>query len=121
MPTNYQVAETKKENPMLGLIGFIILVVVGGFSFAVSGPALHFLRTAHVTVGMSGIKLLPLEFPANWSPLANQMAVAFGIFLVVFAIAMIILFLFMKPSTQDEYSVSLDVMRREVEARKKVR
>lgn len=122
MPTNYQVAdEGKKENPMLGLIGFIILVVVGGFSFAVSGPVLGYLTTANVTIGMSGIQLLPLAFPAGWSTLADRAAVTFGIFLVVFVLAMIVLFMFMKPSSQDERSVSLDDMRREVAERKRRR
>jgi len=122
MPTNYQVADDgKKENPMQGLIGFIILVVVGGISFLVSGPVLGFLTTANLTLGMSGIKLLPLAFPANWSQLADQAAVAFGLFMILMVIMMIILFTFMKPSTQGETSVSMDQMRREVEARKRVR
>ncbi len=123
MPTNYQVANEgeKKENPMLGLIGFIIIVVIGGFSFLVSGPVLNYLTTANVTLGLSGIKLLPLAFPPEWSRLGDQVAVAFGIFMIIFVIAMIILFMFMKPSTQSENSVSLEDMRREVEARKRRR
>ena len=122
MPANVKIADDdSKENPMLGLIGFIIMIVVGGFAFAVSGPVVRYLTTANVKIGMSGIALLPLKFPEDWSPLANQLAVAFGIFLVIFVIAMVILFMFMKPASQDERSVSLDVMRKEVEARKKIR
>jgi len=122
MPTNYQVAdEGEKENPMLGLIGFIILVVVGGFSFLISGPILGFLTTANVTLGQSGIKLLPLTFPAEWSQLADQAAIAFGIFLIVFVLSMIVLFSFMKPSTESETSVSMEQMRQEVAARKRRR
>ena len=123
MPSNYQVANEgeKKENPMLGLIGFIIIVVIGGFSFLVSSPVLDFLTTANVTLGLSGIKLLPLTFPADWSRLGDQAAVAFGIFMIVFVIAMIILFTFMKPSTESEMSVSLEDMRKEVAERKRRR
>ena len=119
MPTNYEVADSKEQNPMLGLIGFIMLVVVGGISYLISGPFTQYLKTAHVTIGATGLKLLPLYFPADWSPLASQLAVAFFIFLVLFVVAMIILFTFMRPSTRTETSVSIDVLRQEKAAKKK--
>ena len=122
MPVNVEIADNKKEqNPMLGLIGFIIMVVVGGISFLISGPLTRYLTTAHLTVGMTGLKLLPVKFPPDWSPLAGQLAVAFGVFLVVFVFSMLILFIFMKPPSKDEMNVDIDILRKEVEARKKVR
>lgn len=120
MPTNYEVVDSSREqNPMLGLIGFIMLIVVGGVSYLISGPFTQYLTTAHVTVAASGLQLLPLSFPANWSPLAGQLAVAFFVFLVIFALAMIVLFMFMRPSTRTETSVSVDVLRQEKAARRK--
>lgn len=122
MPTNYEVADSSREqNPMLGLIGFILLIVVGGFSYFVSAPLTVYLTTAHVTAGATGLKLLPLSFPADWSPLASQLSVAFFVFLVLFVVLMIIFFLFMRPSSQSETSVSVDVMRQEKAAKKKKR
>jgi hypothetical protein len=119
MPNYETVDLSKQESPMSGLVGFIILIVVGGFSFLVSGPVQRFLMTANVSLGPA--KLLPIQFPAGWSPLVNQAAVAFGLFLIIFVLAMIVLFLFMKPRTYDERNVSLDDMRKEVEARKRRR
>lgn len=120
MPSNYTVADKNEQNPMLGLIGFIVIVVTGGISFIISGPLTRYLTTAHVNVGMANLPLLPLKFPEDWSPLGGQMAVAFAIFMIIFAIAMIILFMFMRPSSQSETSVNLDVLRKEVQERKKV-
>lgn len=120
MPTNYEVADTSNEqNPMLGLIGFIMLIVVGGISFLVSGPLLHYLTTTDLRLGMSGIKVLPIFFPSTWSPLGSQAAVAFVVFLFMFAIVMIILFMFMRPSNRGDTSVSIDVLRQEKAAKKK--
>jgi hypothetical protein len=120
MPTNYEVADASKEqNPMLGLIGFVMLVVVGGVSYLISAPLTTYVTTAHVTLGATGLKLLPVLFPSDWSPLAGQLAVAFFIFLILFIVVMIILFMFMRPSTRSEMSVSVDVLRQEKAAKKK--
>jgi hypothetical protein len=122
MPTNLEVVDKSKEqNPMLGLFGFIVLVVVGGVSFLISGPLTQYLTTARVTIGAANIKLLPIKFPVDWSPLADQLAVTLVVFLIIFVIVMIIMFMFMKPSSEGEMSVNLDVMRKEVQDRKKVR
>ena len=120
MPQNYEIVdERKRQNPMLGLIGFIVIVLIGGGSFAVSGPVTNYLQTATLVLGASGIKLLPIAFPPDWSPLANQLAVTAGLFLVLFVIAMGIMFIFMTPSSQDDTTVSMDTMRQEAKARKK--
>ena len=122
MPTNYEIADARKEqNPMIGLIGFIMIIVVGGVSFLLSIPLTTYFKTTRLTLGMSGLQVLPLKFPQGWSPLGQQLAVTAGLFLVLFVISMVILFMFMKPSSEDETSVNLDVMRKEVEARKKHR
>src|SRR5512139_3372025 len=107
---NYQISdESKRDNPMLGLIGFIVLIVLGGLSFAVSGAAVRFLSTANVVLGTA--RVLPIKFPPTWSPLGHQAVVAFGIFMILFVIAMIIMFTFMKPPGTSELDVSLDQMR----------
>lgn len=120
MPQNYEIVdESKRQNPMSGLIGFIVIIIVGGVSFAISGPVTNFLQTTNLVLGASGIKLLPLTFPADWSPLGNQLAVTAGLFLVMFVIVMGVMFTFMTPSTQSETSVSMDSIRQEAKARKK--
>jgi hypothetical protein len=120
MPQNYQVVdESKRQNPMLGLIGFIVIVLIGGGSFAVSGPVTNYLQTATVVLGASGIKILPIAFPPDWSPLANQLAVTAGLFIVLFVIAMLIMFIFMTPAGQDDLSVNMNTIRQEAKARKK--
>jgi hypothetical protein len=119
---NYEtVDESKRPNPMLGLIGFIILIVVGGISFALSGPIMVWLQTAQVVIGPSAIKVLPIQFPPDWSPLGDQTAVAFGVFLLVFGVIMLVLFSFMRPSFSDPRDVSLDTLRREAAERKRRR
>ena len=120
MPQNYEIVDDRKRpNPMSGLIGFIVIVLIGGGSFAVSGPVTNYLQTATVVLGASGIKILPLAFPPDWSPLANQLAVTAGLFLVLFVIVMAVMFIFMTPASQDELSVNMDTMRQEAKARKK--
>jgi len=122
MPQNFEtVDESKRPNPMSGLIGFIVIVVIGGFSFAVSAPVTHWLKTTTVVAGASGLKLLPLIFPPEWPALGQQLAVTAGLFLILFVIAMVLLFAFMRPSTADERSVSMNDMRQEAQARKKRR
>ncbi len=122
MPQNFEVVDkSKQQNPMLGLIGFILIVVLGGFSFGVSGPATAWLQTSTVVLGASGINILPLKFPDTWSPLANQLAVTVGIFLVLFVIAMALMFMFMRPASVTEQSVSMHDMRKEAAARRKAR
>lgn len=119
---NYQVAdEGKKQNPMIGLIGFIVIVVIAAISFVLSGPIMGWLTTANFVLGASGIQVLPLAFPGDWTPIARQLAVAGGLFLILFVIGTGITFIFMTPSTSSDMSVSLDDMRREVEARKRRR
>lgn len=122
MPSNYEVVDhSKEQNPMLGLIGFIMIVVVAGLSYLISIPLTGYLKRAHVVLGASGLNVLPLRFPDGWSLLGQQLAVSAGLFLVLFVISMVILFMFMKPASQDEQSVNLDVLRKEAEARKKRR
>jgi len=120
MPQNYETVDaSKRPNPMLGLIGFIVFVVIGGFAFAISSPVAHWLKTTTVVLGASGIKLLPLAFPPEWGGTGEQLAVTAGLFMTLFVIAMVLMFTFMRPSTADDQSVSMDAMRKEAAARKK--
>jgi len=120
MPQNYEVSDaSKRPNPMLGLIGFIVIVIIGGFSFAVSAPVAYWLKTTTVVAGASGVKILPLAFPPEWPPIGQQLAVTVGLFLILFVLAMVLMFAFMRPSTASEMDVNMDVMRREAAAKKK--
>jgi hypothetical protein len=120
MPSNYEVVDSSKEkNPMLGLIGFIVLVVVGGISYGLSIPLLPYVTKTKMMLGAA--QILPIRFPPDWTPLMNQLAVTFAIFLVLFVISMIVLFMFMKPISQDDQYVNLDVMRQEVKDRRRSR
>jgi hypothetical protein len=105
---------------MLGLIGFIILVVVAGLSFAVSGAVVNVLQTTQLTIG-AGIHVLPIQFPPDWPVLVDQLAVAFGLFIVLFALIMIVMISLMRPPNTSEADVSMEVLRREAKAKKKRR
>jgi predicted acyltransferase len=120
MPQNFEIVdESKRQNPMLGLIGFIVVILIGGGSFAVSGPVTNYLQTANVVLGASGVKILPMAFPPDWSQLGNQLAVTAGLFLILFVIAMLLMFIFMTPKSEGETSVSMDTIRQEAKARRK--
>src|SRR5262245_34586395 len=120
MPSNYEVVDSSREpNPMLGLIGFIVLLVVGGISYGLSIPVYPYVSKKTMMLGAA--QVLPIRFPPDWTPLMNQLAVAFAIFLILFVISMVLLFVFMRPHTADDRSIDLNVMRQEVKDRKRVR
>lgn len=84
---NYQEASTKKANPLLPFLGFLMLVILGGFAFLVAPYVLEFLTSTEWSFGPAPV--LPLSFPPDWPPIAMRSAVAFGLFLVLFAVTMI--------------------------------
>ena len=90
MTTQYDKRDEKgkKQNPFLPIVGFILLVGLGGFSYAVAPTARHFLETTRFRP--SGINILPMAFPTDWPDPAVNAAVALAIFVILFGLAMLI-------------------------------
>jgi hypothetical protein len=99
------------------LIGFGVLVVLGGLSYALSDLVIGYLTTAHLVIGTFSV--LPLLFPAEWPHIAKQAAVAFVLFMIMFVIAMIAMFSVITPPGEDETTISLADVRADKERRKK--
>ncbi len=107
---NYQQIDTRKANPLLPLIGFIIILAFGGFAYLVSPAVGQWLSTTNWTV--VGTSVLPMRFPAGWSEVTVRLAISSGIFLVLFVLAMILMFLVMGTS-RSETDISLGELRAE--------
>ncbi len=103
----------KGQSPLGPLVGFILLIVVGGFSVLAAPSVTTWLQTANLTFGALGWKVLPIQFPAGWPPIVSHGLVALVLFGVVFTVLMIVLFALMKPPTEE-----LDVELKTVRARK---
>jgi hypothetical protein len=74
---NYQEAEAKKGNPYIALIGFIIIVLVGGISYLAAPMVKTWLTTT--SWSLAGTRVLPIRFPA-WDAMTQDLAVAAGLF-----------------------------------------
>jgi hypothetical protein len=113
---NYREVSTKKVNPLLPFIGFIVLLVTGGLSYLAAPRVAVWLTEARWVLGVT--QVLPLSFPTSWSPLTIQLAVASGMFLVIFVIAMTFLFVVMGTS-RGPMDVSVGELREERKRRAK--
>lgn len=114
MSPAYVEAEKKRRVDPLGpVLGFIILLVGGGFSWLVAPRVINWMQTAEVNFGFFG-PILPITFPATWSPIFQRLAIGGFMFLVFFIIAMIVMMALMGGSAQGE----LDVTMREVREKK---
>lgn len=85
--------ETKDEGPkpMRPIYGFIVFVIVGAISAAVSGSVLRYVTTNTLKLGALGLPVLPINFPPEWPSLLRQGVVGLVIFLFLFVIAIIFL------------------------------
>jgi hypothetical protein len=110
---NYTVQEDTAPNPLMPLLGFIVFLIVGGLAFWSSPSVVHWLSSAHMSLAGGLLPVLPIEFPAKWSPIAKQLVVSVAMFMVFFTIVMTALFFFMKPPNVSDSSVSLNQMRKE--------
>lgn len=90
----------KKEgpNPFLPIVGFILLVGFGGFSYVIAPNVRHFLETTRYR--LATLQVLPMTFP-DWPDNAVNGVVAFIIFLIFFSIAMVVA-LILIPSKRTE-------------------
>lgn len=109
---NYVEAEKKQQNPMLPIIGFVMILILGGAAYLISPVVVTWLRTTHFSLG-GLITVLPIAFPKGWSPLANQLIVAAFLFILLFALVMSGMFFVSGKSAVGEDDVSLDEIRRE--------
>jgi hypothetical protein len=109
---NYVEAEKKQQSPMLPIIGFVVILIVGGAAFLVSPRVVTWLGTTHFSLG-GLITVLPIAFPKGWSPLANQLAVTAFMFILLFTIVMSGILFFIGKSVVGETDVNLDDIRRE--------
>jgi hypothetical protein len=119
--SNVQHKSTEKKGSPLGpLIGFIMFIVIGGLSYVISPAVVHYAETAHVTFGSFGWKLLPIAFPAGWPDILKNLIVTGLLFLILFVVAMIILFSIMKPA-RGEMDIGLEQIRAQKAKKKKAR
>ena len=114
--TNYREVSHERTNPLLPVIGFVVILLTGGLAyFSASAVAVWLTRTTWV---LGATQVLPLSFPSTWSPDIVRLAVAAGMFLLVFVIEMILLFIVM-GSARGPMDVSIGEMREEKKRRAK--
>jgi hypothetical protein len=107
----------KKANPMLPLIGFVVMVLGGGFSYLVAPGVINFLQTTTFVFGSFGA-ILPITFPSEWPPAVLRLVIAGTMFLVIFTLMMVVIFAITK-TPEEESHVDISDVRKEVQARKK--
>ena len=97
---------------------FIVFLIVGGLAYWVSPRVVRWLARTHFTLG-GMIPVLPIEFPAEWPPIAHNLVVTFALFFVIFAIVMsVVMFMMKPPGTGD---VTIETMRKEAKKRSRRR
>ena len=108
------------NNPLGPIVGFFVLLIVGGGVYLASPAIITWLGNTSLTFGAFGWQILPLLMPPSWPPLMQRLVITGFGFMIVFIMVVIVLMLFMKPE-QDEISVNLNDIRREKAARQKGR
>lgn len=87
---NYkQMDQRPKANPLTPFIGFVMILVIGGFSFLIAPAAARFLTETNYSLGAFGWKILPIVFPATWPDILVRVLISLGLFLFLFTILMI--------------------------------
>lgn len=102
--------EKKKGDPLGPLLGFIILIVGGGFSWIVAPRVIVWMENTRFVFGFLG-PVLPIQFPDTWSSLVQRLVIGGFMFLIFFVIAMIVLLALMGSSHQGELDVSIKEVR----------
>ncbi len=88
----------KGPNPFLPIVGFILMVGIGGLAYLFAPTVRRYVETNRLAV--MGTQILPLTFP-DWPDVAVNAAIAFIFFLVFFSIAMF-LALALSPQRRSE-------------------
>jgi hypothetical protein len=113
--------EEKETNPLLSLIGFVVLIVLGILSFFVSPRIVRWLTTTELKLGALGLPVLPITFPETWPFIVDRLVVTLIMFIIFFAIGMIVWSAIAKPPEIDERDVSIAKLRAEKAKSKKRR
>lgn len=100
----------KKADPLGPLLGFLILIVGGGFSWIVAPRAIVWLENTRFVFGFLG-PVLPIQFPDNWPSLMQRLVVSGFMFLIFFVIAMIVIMALMGTSQQGDMDISMKEVR----------
>ena len=107
---NFVEVEQQKSTAWVPLIGFIFLVILAAIAFLLAPTAQEWLTTTKWVAGST--KVLPIRFPGAWSPIMVRSAVAFMVWLPLFAITMIGLLMVM-GSGMGSTDISLKEIREE--------
>jgi hypothetical protein len=105
-----QYAEQKKRDPLGPLLGFIILIVGGAFSWIVAPGVIDWMENTHFVFGFLG-PVLPIHYPDNWPSLIQRLVTGGFMFLVFFVIAMVVIMAMAGSSHQGELDVSIKEVR----------
>lgn len=96
MSVRWKDDKDKRPNPLQPFIGFVVLIVLGGFSFLAAPTVVKALTTAEFSMGFLG-PVLPITFPDTWSPLISQTVIALVLMFALFSLVMILMIPFLKP------------------------
>lgn len=105
-----QYAEKKKSDPLGPLLGFVILLVGGAFSWIIAPRVIFWMENTHFVFGFLG-PVLPIQFPEDWSGLTQRLIIGGFMFLVFFVIAMIVIMAMMGSAHQGELDVNIQEVR----------
>ena len=110
MAEDYKKVEEKGPNPWLPLFGFVIIVVFGGFSWVIAPLLLPFAARF-------------VQFPSEWPVWMHNGVVAFLVFVVLFAVAMLLIAIFAGGAPRDPYDVrtSAKEIRKQLDERQRRR
>ena len=87
--------EDDRPNPLGPFIGFVVIIVIGGFSFLAAPTVIRALTTVQFSMGVFG-PVLPIAFPETWSPFAQQSIIAVVLMIILFSLVMILMIPFLK-------------------------
>ncbi len=105
----------KKPGAFIPLIGFIVMILVGGVSYLVADPVKAFVTTQEFYFGTFGWQIFPVVFPSTWPESMQTLVVGGIVFLFLFIIFMIIM-LILLPTPNSEYQ---DIIKEQQAVKKK--
>lgn len=107
-------SQDQKPGAFIPLIGFIVMILVGGFSYLVAAPVKEFVTTQEFYFGSFGWQIFPVAFPATWPESMQTLVVGGVVFMFLFIIFMIIMLLLL-PTPNSEYQ---DIIKEQQAAKK---
>jgi hypothetical protein len=111
----------KRPNPLQPFIGFVVLIVLGGFSFLAAPTVVKALTTVQFSMGFWG-PVLPITFPETWPPFVQQTVIALVLMFILFTLVMILMIPFLKtPGDPLDVRDPVVLSRKEKQRRKRRR